>query len=291
LTGWLKDVLSLLVALSLAAASEPSQEPPEEPTGETPAPSVEPYAQAMKEGDLAFAGRDDAERLTVAVARYEEALRLRPGDESALIALCRAEAFAARATPGEALPAWQRTARFAEQALRISAPTFASSVDRGEDPVLASARVDARAAEPLYWFALATLGLGQARGMAATLAVKDVARGLMERAAALDERVDHGGPCRALGALLATLPSAAGGGAQAAGREFSRATALFPSYELTRVIEAQTLAVLLQDRARFEALLHEVLSFDETRAPEVAPENRLAKRLAKELLAREDRLF
>jgi hypothetical protein len=57
------------------------------------------------------------------------------------------------------------------------------------------------------------------------------------------------------------------------------------------VRDAETLSVLLQDRARFERLLGEVLVFDPAHAPEVAPENRLAQRLAKDLLARRDRLF
>ena len=123
------------------------------------------------------------------------------------------------------------------------------------------------------------------------LSVKDAARALMERAAALDERVDFGGPRRALGAWLAAIPSAAGGGAAAARTQLERALALAPSYQLTRVRDAETLSVLLQDRARFERLLGEVLAFDPARAPEVAPENRLAQRLAKDLLARRDRLF
>jgi hypothetical protein len=127
--------------------------------------------------------------------------------------------------------------------------------------------------------------------MAAVLAVRDGARAMMERAAALDETVDYGGPRRALGAWLATIPSAAGGGAAAARRELERARALDPDYQLTRVREAETLAVLLQDAQRFDALLDAVLAFDPARRPEIAPENRLAQRLARDLKARRGRLF
>ena len=49
--------------------------------------------------------------------------------------------------------------------------------------------------------------------------------------------------------------------------------------------------MLLQDEARFEALLSEVLAFDPGRAPARAPEAALAKRRAKELLDRKARLF
>ncbi|HTT71216.1 MAG TPA: TRAP transporter TatT component family protein [Anaeromyxobacteraceae bacterium] len=282
-------MLALFTSLALVVSPAPTGEPTPSPA--PPEVHPDPFDLALGAGDEAFAARDDPARLGAALARYREALTLRPGDESALLALCRAEAFRARAVPEEALPAWREVTKDAEQALRTAAPGFAAALARGEDPVRAAEAVEAPAAEPLYWLALGTLGLGQARGMAATLAVKEVARGLMERAAHLDERVDHGGPYRALGAWFAALPSAAGGGAEAAGRAFARARALAPDYELTNLLEAQTLAVLLQDRARFEALLGEVLAFDETRAPEIAPENRLAKKLAQDLLAREDRLF
>ncbi|MFL5273271.1 MAG: TRAP transporter TatT component family protein, partial [Anaeromyxobacteraceae bacterium] len=160
-----------------------------------------------------------------------------------------------------------------------------------DDPARAADAVAAPGAEPLDWLARAPGGRAQARGIAAVLSVKDAARAMMERAATLDERVDHAGPRRALGAWLAVLPGAAGGGAAASRASFDRARALAPAYLLARVREAEVLAVLVQDRARFDALLGEVLASDPARAPEVAPENRLAQRLAKDLQARRDRLF
>jgi hypothetical protein len=113
----------------------------------------------------------------------------------------------------------------------------------------------------------------------------------MERAAVLDGAVDCAGTWRALGAWLALVPSAAGGGAAASRAAFGRAKALGPDCQLTPVREAEALAVLLQDRALFDRLLGGVLAFDPARAPQWAPENELAKRAARDLLARRDRLF
>ncbi len=242
-------------------------------------------------GNAAFAGRDDPERLSQAIARYGAAAALRPGDAAPLLALARAHAYRALAVPAAARDAWREASRAAERALKITGPTLADIIDRGDAPALVAAKVDAHGAEPLYWLALATMGMAQARGMAAVLAVKDEARAMMERAAELDDRIDFAGPHRALGVWLATIPSAAGGGAGAARAQFERASSLFPAYQLNLVRDAETLEVLLQDRKRFEALLGQVLAFDEASTPELAPENRLAKRLARELLARRDRLF
>jgi len=254
-------------------------------------PAEDAFAAAQRQGDAAFAEREDPRRLAEAVARYAEAASLRPADGAPLVALARAHAFHALSTPAAARDAWREASRAAERALRLAAPAFAAATDGGDDPARAAPSVGAAAAEPLYWVAVATMGMAQARGMSAVLAAKDAARGMMERAAELDERLDHGGPRRSLGAWLATIPSAAGGGAAAARKELDRALSLDPAYQLTRVRDAETLAVLLQDRKRFEGLLGDVLAFDEARAPGIAPENRLAKRLARELLARRDRLF
>jgi hypothetical protein len=278
-------VPAAVLALALVAAAAPAGGSP------APATSNEAYEAALRSGDVAFARRDDPSRLAEAIARYGEAVALRPDGPAALVALARAQAFRAQVDPSAAREAWRASSAAAERAVRVASPAFAAAVDGGADPGRAAAAVGAPGAEALYLLALATMGMAQERGMAAVLAVREAARGMMARAAELDERVDCAGPRRELGAWLAVVPSAAGGGAGAARAQLDRARALAPACQLTRVRDAETLAVLLQDRQRFERLLAEVLAFDEATAPAVAPENRLAKRRARDLLARRDRLF
>lgn len=277
-------MLPLAVALILALGAAPA------PAGGAP-PAPDPGQAALVAGRAAFAARADPARLDEAVALLADAARLRPDDPAPLLDLARAQAFRAEAAPQRAREAWGEVSRAGERALRLLAPGFGEVVDGGGVPRAAAARVDGRGAEALYWLALGAMGSARARGMAAVLAVKDEARALMERAAELDPAIDHGGPSRALGAWLATLPSAAGGGAAAARRQLERARALGPGDQRTPVVEAETLAVLVQDRARFVALLGEVIAFDLARAPELAAENQLAKRKAEALLARTERLF
>jgi hypothetical protein len=264
----------------------------------SPAPAAhdaapERYEAALADGDRAFAQRGDPARLEAALRAYELAAAQRPGEPAAEVRLARAEAFRAlaAATPARARDAWEASARAAERALRRVAPGWAEAIDRGEDPAAAAARVDAAGAEPLYLLAQGTMRGAQATGYAAVLAVKDAALAMMARAAELDERVDSAGPHRSLGAWRAMLPVAAGGGAAAARAHFDRARALAPDDPLARLAEAETWAVLVQDEARFEALLDEVLAFDPGRAPDRAPEAAVARRRAKELLERKARLF
>ena len=251
------------------------------------------YQAALADGDRAFAVRGDPSQLAAAIAAYSRAILEKPRDPLAEVRLARAQAFLARAEvdPGRSRDAWQATARAAEIALRQLSPTFAEGIDRGDDPTAVVASVTAAGAEPLYYLALGTMKAAQSKGYAAVMAVKDGALAMMSRAAELDERLDAAGPHRALGSWRAVLPVAAGGGASAARAHFDRARALAPEDQIAKVSEAETLAVLLQDGARFDALLSEVASYDLTRDPERAPENQLAKRSAAALAQQRARLF
>lgn len=286
-----RSALALLALLALGVAG--CRRAPEGPAPPPPPTPAEIARAALDEGDAAYRERGDPTRLAAALAAYARALAAVPGDPAAEVRVARAEAFRALAAPepGPAKEAWEASARAAERALRRLAPAWAAAIDRGEPAGPAAAQVEAPGAEALYLLAQGAMRSAQVTGYAAVLAVKDAALGMMARAEALDERVDAAGPHRALGAWRAALPIAAGGGASAARAHLDRARALAPDDLLSRVAEAETYAVLVQDAALFDALLAEVLSFDLARAPERVPENAVAQRLARALRERKARLF
>jgi hypothetical protein len=284
-----RALLAALV-LALAACARPSGERPGAPT------PADPFAAALAEGQAAWPGRAEAARLGAALEAFRRAAALRPGDPVAETWLARAEGFGALAADGaeEARAAgagWDASARAAERALAGLAPAFAAAVRAGRLPAEAAALVEAPGAEPLYWLALGRMGAAQARGHLAVLAVREHVVPLMARAAALDERLERGGPLRALGAWSALLPVAAGGGVPEARARFARAAELFPGEPWRRVAEAGSLAVLLQDGAAFDRLLGEVLAAPPDPDPATAPELALARRRAAALLARRSSLF
>jgi TRAP transporter TatT component family protein len=286
--------VSAVVALAMAGPACRSAADRAAASAEATRPPAAAEAElALAEGDRAFARREDTSQLEAAIAAYERAALLRPADPAIEVRIARAEAYRGLAAPepSRAREGWDASARAAERALRVLAPSWAKAIDAGEDPAAAAARIDAGGAEALYWLALGTMRSAQTTGYAAVLAVKDSALGMMTRAAELDERVDAAGPLRALGAWRAALPVAAGGGAAASRAHFERARALAPDDLLGPVSEAETYAVLTQDQPLFEQLLAEVLAADPGRDPVRAPENRIARRRAQELLEREARLF
>jgi len=247
------------------------------------------HAALLARGDVAFASRADPVRLAEAIEAFGRAATLHPGDAEAEIRLARAEAFRAIAEPGAAREAWVASSRAAERALRKISPDWAAAVDAG-DLVGAPARVRPEGAEALYWLALATWSSAQSKGLAALLAVKDPALAAMERAAALDGAIDCAGPHRALGAWAAALPSAIGGGVARSRRHFDETRARGAACLLNQVREAESLLVLLQDRAAFERMLADVEGAADP-DPRWAPENAVARRLARDLRGRATRLF
>lgn len=207
--------------------------------------------------------------------------------------LARAEALSALFAPSarEARAAWDAVSRAGERALRTLSPPFAAAIDRGDDAVEAAQRIEGAAAEPLYWLAVGRLKVAQATGPMAVMVTKDVVIGLLDRVVALDPRIDRAGPHRWLGALCAALPAAAGGGVARAREHFERARALAPEDPLRPVVEAETLAVLLQDASHFDALLAEVNALDPAKEPALAAEIKAAQRQAAALASRRTRLF
>jgi hypothetical protein len=283
-------VLAALVCLAVGAVGCHRAAPP---LAATPGPPDDPVGTALAEGDRAWGAREDPARLALAVAAFGRAASLRPGDAQLELRLARAQALRAQgaATPAEARQAWDASSRAAERSLRVGSPAFEAAIDRGEEAVAAAAAVEEAGAEPLYWLAVGRLRVAQATGPMAVMVVKETVLALLERVVALDEKVDRAGAHRWLGALSASLPAAAGGGVARAREHFERARALAPEDPFRPVLEAETLAVLLQDGARFDALLAEALARDPAAERPLAAEIVAARRMAEALAARRARLF
>jgi hypothetical protein len=277
------------LALALLLCSCAPLPPPAPGSG----PGGDPAAAALARGEAAWSARGEPAGLTTALGAFRQAAALRPGDPAVELWLARAEGFRALAAtdPAELRAAHDASSRAAERALRTLAPPFAAAVEAGRPAGEAAALVEPSGAEALYWLALGRMGVAQATGHIAVLAVKTPVLALMSRALTLDERVDRGGPLRALGAWAAMLPVAAGGGAELSRARFVRAAELFPDEPWRKLAEATSLCVLLQDGPAFERLLGEVLAATPAADPARAPELALAQRRARAWLDKRSGLF
>ena len=133
--------------------------------------------------------------------------------------------------------------------------------------------------------------IGVNRNQMNAVADLEFVRELSNRVLQLDRTYYNYAPIALHAGLLATIPAAVGGQPDVAKTEFEQAIALTHRKNLLFLVtEAQLIAVALQDRALYRALLQEVID-----AGDIDPDNRLpnilAQRRAVRFLARIDELF
>lgn len=234
--------------------------------------------------------------------------------------LARAEAlFAGREDPKklesaaelfETAKEWTRAARACYQRITIHDDLDSDDdarerwIDRGlasglralgakdADEVLeAMPRYEKPRAAALYWYAalygrkIELVNVFRQAGMASTF------RRLAARAAELDGACHHGGPRRMLGDFLCSAPGLFGGDEAKGAQELEAAIAAEPRYLEGYVLRAKRVRVAAKDRAGFRADLERVLAAPDDALPDVVPEQRVAKKRARALLAREAELF
>jgi hypothetical protein len=111
-----------------------------------------------------------------------------------------------------------------------------------------------------------------------------------QRARDLDAGFWYGAPEALLGAYYAARPKMFGGDPAKSNAHFEAALSKFPDFLLNRVLYAQYYAVAAQDKALFKSELEGVLSED-SKLPEQALANGVAKEKAQRLLEKIDELF
>ena len=263
------------------------------PTETTPASASE-HDRLLAEGDAAWAERGTEARLTAAIEAWQGALRADRSDTVLWARLARAQYFLADghmafdpAREAETTAMYRAAVETAQQGLAILSPEFARTVGGQEDRVdeRALALLGADAVPLLYW---RSAGLGKwARrdGFATLLAYKDEIRATMSRCLELDREYIYAGPDRYFGAFYSVAPTYAGGDVARSREHFEYAISRHPGYFGTHVLFAVEYAVKAQDRALYERELQLVIDGDPNGIPDVAPENIVEQRKAREAMA------
>ncbi len=191
----------------------------------------------------------------------------------------------------EMMVAFEKGVTAAEKAIALRDPAFSKTVadkpNQWEEAV-SSARPEAIPA--LYWYSTNLGKWALLEGIATILARKDDIKATMDWVIQKDDTYFYGAPHRYFGVYHTKVPI--GGGDPPKSKEaFERSIAIAPNYLATKVLMAETYAVLAGDRELFDTLLNEVVGADPNALPEIAAENALEQRKAKEMLAKGDDLF
>lgn len=260
--------------------------------------AAEQRTALLTEATAAWAERGDEAKLRLAITKWEAALAIDGSHADDWAALAHAYYFLAdghlsfdEAKAEEMMATFEKGTRAAEKGLLVVSPAFAARMREGARIEEVVSLFERDAVPCLYWRS-ANLGKwASAQGFATLVSFKDEIRAVMTRCLALDATYFYGAPHRYFGAFFARAPAYAGGDLNKSREHFEASIAQEPRYFATHVLFASDYAQKSQNRALFEEQLNFVINGDPNAIPEIAPENLVEQRKARELLARADEIF
>jgi predicted anti-sigma-YlaC factor YlaD len=272
--------------------------------------AIDRAADALAEGGSTFASDDDPQLVREAVPfslkTIESLIEASPKNEKLLLAACRGftqysyafvqqdadrledkDVKASQAQSRRARKLYARARAYGQRGLEVRHPGF------GKDPAKALGAMTKADVPLLYWTAAAwaaEISLSKENPDAVADAPQMLA--LADRAATLDDTYDEGAIPSLMIALEMVRQGAQGDPATRARGRFDRAVALGGKTQASPYVSyAENVAVPLQDKAQFEAMLATALAVD----PDAVPRHRLANLILQErarwLLAHKDSLF
>lgn len=251
----------------------------------------------VQEAEAAWAQRGEEAQLTAAIQKWEAAIAIQ-ADAELYAKLSRAYYFLAdghmsfdEARRDAMMETFQKGTQAAERGLVVLSPDFGERMRSGTR-IEEAVSILERSAVPLLYWRSANLGKwAAADGFATLLSYKDEIRAIMTRCLELDANYFYAAPHRYFGAFYARAPAFAGGDLDKSREHFEASLRVAPEYFATRVLFASDYAVKAQNRQLFEQQLNTVINGNPDALPDVAPENRVEQRKARELLAKADELF
>lgn len=244
--------------------------------------------------------RDDVAAVHKAIEVWERAVAEDPKNARAWVSLSRAyyflaDAHLALAASGDEdleMQTFEKGVNAGEKALLLLEPEFEQQMRADPEQFEAAiATVGAAGVPAAFWYCANVGRFASRKGLRARLFYRDRVESAMMRVLAVDPMFFHAGPDRFLGGFYAAVPSIAGKSFDKSREHFERAKKSAPEYLGTWVVEAQYLAVELEDKVIYEELLRFVLAGAIGDDPDIAPENRAAKRTAEKMLKEIDEKF
>lgn len=259
-----------------------------------PAPTAQGDADALdKQGDEAFKQRADQAQAEAAIKFWSEALAVDPSRHDIRVKLARANYFLAdshlwlefnidgKEAAGERMAKlYKNAANEAEFALGQKYPGFRSKYCARQPFNTALEQLDKDSVPAMYWYAASLSRYALMTSLVEVLNQTDRIKAMMDLIQRWDPSFWYYASDRYLGGFYTKIPFPTGDLPRSS-KHFEKAIQSAPTYLATRVIYAEMNAAKAGDRALFQRLLGEVLSFDLDSAPEIKPENAAEQKKAK----------
>lgn len=253
-----------------------------------PATDAAAHQAAVAAGDAAFANRVDRAQLELAVAKYEEAIKLKDDDWQTYAKLSRAcyaladqwLFFEKDQKPDLFLATYAKGLDYAQRGMAALSPDVEKRLAAGVDLKDAVSLLDKQAIELLYWHATNLGRWANAQDITVVLSYKERIYNIMEMVLRFDPNYFYGAADRYFGAYYSIAPSFAGGDLDKSQTHFDASLRIAPGYASTYILVAEFLAPKRQDEAMFDENIAKVLAMPDDVIPEVAAETIAEKKKA-----------
>lgn len=310
-TGRLALVVAMLACLAMATGCAAERQ--SALADEKPAETVKgDFAKALEEAQAHWDKRVETDQLEAAIAAWEKAGQMAKPEAMTEAEftdargeiyenLARAYYFLADShirtsvaddseVEDEMMATFEKGVTASEKALKLRDPAFAKKVaDDMSAWQEAVKEADPAAIPSLYWYSTNLGKWALLEGVATILARKDDIKATMDFICAEQEEYFYGACHRYFGVYWTRLPF--GKDAEKSRQAFERALEIAPNYFATRVLMAENLAVLEQDRQMFNEQLDYVLQTPADSLEPVTPANVYEKEKAKRLKKNANELF
>ncbi|MBI4509030.1 MAG: hypothetical protein HY698_05310 [Deltaproteobacteria bacterium] len=286
----------LLVALGCGATPKPlAREITRTPLT---AEAQDKHAQLVAEGDALWLERGDEAKLRQAIAKWDEAVQVKPDAHAIYAKLTRAcyllaDGFLSfdQDRSEEFMATHEKGVAYAEQGMMALSPEYEKKRRAGAKLEDAAKTLGKEAVPLLYWYDVNLGKWAKHQGISTTLKYKERIFKTMQRVQELDPEYFFGAPDRYFGAYYALAPSFAGGDLDKSRQYFDASLSKAKNYLATHVLVADTYATKVQDRDLYERELRLVLETPADSIPELVPEQMIEKKKAEKLLKEIDEKF
>ncbi len=271
------------------------------------------HKQLVEEGDMLWQHRAERDKLEGAIAKWEEAVRIKDDDWETYEKLAHAcyllsdgSLIFEQGTPaGKAafLASYEKGYYYAQRGMAALSKDFEKRIMAGTKMEHAVKVLGRNAVPLMYWYASNLGKWAKSKGFTTILEYKDRAFEIISRVHELDPNFFYGAADRYFGTYYAVAPSFAGGDDLKAYEHFQASLKAAPNYLGTYVLAAENYAVkgtVEGGEQLFDQFLNAVINAKPCEDPEatepcvmkeLAPEAQIEKRKAADLLKRKSELF
>ena len=268
-----------------------------------PAPTATGDVAALElEADAAWAKRGELAEAQKAVATWDQILKVDPSRIDIRVKLSHAHYFIAdshlffkkevehdQQAADEMLDQYQQGQFQAEMALGQKYPGYRTKFCARQPFDAALQQLDRDAVPAMYWYATNLGRYALQKSLVEVLNQKDRIKAMMDTIQRLDPTFWYYAADRYFGAYYTKIPFP-GGDLPKSEAYFVRSIERAPQYLATNVLYAQMNLAKQGNRAKFKETLDQVMAYDLTQAPEIAPENAAEQQKAKYYLSQIDYL-